>query len=99
MNGLCSKNYFCPSIKLKEKTRINSRYQKKYYAPQTPYQRLIESNAISNERKNIMQNQYKQLDPFTIKARIVKKLKTFFKLVTVTQKCEEEIVTFAYLLF
>ena len=91
MNNLYSKewsqlqNYFFPSMKLKEKTRINSRYKKKYEEPQTPYQRLIDSNDIDEEQKSKLQAQFKKLDPFKLKARIEKKLKAIFELMSVTQ--------------
>ena len=91
MNNLYAKewsqlqNYFCPSMKLKEKTRINSRYKKKYEEPQTPYQRLIDSNDIDEKQKSELQVQFKKLDPFKLKARIEKKLKAIFKLISVTQ--------------
>jgi hypothetical protein len=35
-------NHFCPGIKLVEKQRINSRYKKRYDAPKTQYQRLLD---------------------------------------------------------
>ena len=44
-------NHFCPTMKLKEKIKINSRYRKKYDYPQTPYQRLISSSHISESKK------------------------------------------------
>jgi len=91
MNSLYEKewslfqNYFCPTMKLKEKTRKNSRYQKKYFTPQTPYQRLLDSNAIDEKTKEKLKAQYKLLDPFQLKAKIERKLKAIFKLVSVTQ--------------
>ena len=91
MNSLYEKewslfqNYFCPTMKLKEKTRKNSRYQKKYFSPQTPYQRLLDSNALDENTKEKLTEQYKRLDPFQLKAKIERKLKAIFKLVSVTQ--------------
>ncbi|BAL80273.1 hypothetical protein [Caldisericum exile] len=34
-------NFFLPSMKLKEKTRIGSKVLKKYDKPKTPYQRIL----------------------------------------------------------
>ena len=45
-------NFFCPAMKLKSKTRINSKYVKKYDLAKTPYQRLLESKEISDEKKS-----------------------------------------------
>ena len=44
-------NHFCPTLKLLEKIRVNSKYYKKYETPQTPYQRLMLSEYISNDNK------------------------------------------------
>ena len=77
-------NYFCPTLKLKEKTRENSRYRKKYNDPQTPYQRLLESKSIDSDTKDELISQYEKLDPFELKAKIERKLKAIFKLITVT---------------
>lgn len=77
-------NYFCPTMKLKEKVRINSRYQKKYFLPETPYQRLLNSESITKEEKEKLRKQYNKLDPFQLKIKIERKLKAIFKLVSVT---------------
>lgn len=74
-------NYFCPTLKLKEKQRINSRYIKKYEPPQTPYQRLIDSDDISVEAKITLQEVYNSLNPFTLKKNIEAKLKSIFHVV------------------
>lgn len=71
-------------MKLKEKVRINSRYQKKYFLPETPYQRLLNSESITKEEKEKLRKQYNKLDPFQLKIKIERKLKTIFKLVSVT---------------
>jgi len=45
-------NFFCPNLKLVEKMKVGSRYQKKYDIPKTPYQRLMESEHLMNFRKH-----------------------------------------------
>ena len=40
-------NFFRPSQKLIEKTKINSKYKRKYDIPKTPYLRVMESKHIS----------------------------------------------------
>jgi hypothetical protein len=74
-------NYFCPTLKLKEKLRINSRYVKKYEPPQTPYQRLMDSNDVSHDAKRSLETVYNSLNPFKLKRRIDDKLKVIFNLV------------------
>ncbi len=74
-------NYFCPTLKLKEKQRINSRYIKKYEPPQTPYQRLLDSVDVSNEAKRTLETVYISLNPFKLKRKIDDKLKAIFHIV------------------
>jgi hypothetical protein len=74
-------NYFCPTLKLKEKQKLNSKYIKKYESPQTPYQRLAVSNDVTDEAKAKLEILYKSLNPFTLKRKIETKLKTIFHIV------------------
>lgn len=74
-------NYFSPTLKLKEKQRINSRYIKKYEPPQTPYQRLLDSADVSNEAKRTLETVYISLNPFKLKRKIDDKLRTIFHIV------------------
>jgi len=67
-------NYFCPTLKLKEKQRINSRYVKKYEPPQTPYQRLLDFSDVSNEAKRTLENVYNSLNPFKLPSNLAKRL-------------------------
>jgi len=74
-------NYFCPTLKLKEKQRINSRYIKKYELPQTPYQRLLDSKDVSDEAKKTLVTVYNPLNPFKLKRKIDDKLRAVFHIV------------------
>jgi hypothetical protein len=74
-------NYYCPTLKLKEKLRINSRYTKKYEPPQTPYQRLLDSQDVSTAAKRSLETVYNSLNPFKLKRRIDEKLNGIFHLV------------------
>jgi hypothetical protein len=71
-------NYFCPTLKLKEKQKVNSKYIKKYEPPQTPYQRLAASSDITEEAKARLEILYNSLNPFTLKKQIETKLKAIF---------------------
>src|SRR6478752_61473 len=44
-------NYFYPSVKIEDKIRIQSKIKKKHKKPQTPYQRLIDCEHISEDQK------------------------------------------------
>lgn len=77
-------NHFMPSTKLISKDRMNSKYKKKYDAPKTPYQRLMKSEHIPNQKKELLRIEHAKLNPFQLKQCIEVKLKQIFKLVLVT---------------
>src|SRR5262249_49690576 len=54
-------NYFYPSMQLKEKIKVNSKYKRKYYEPQTPYQRLMASEYIDKKTKTFLKKRFKSL--------------------------------------
>lgn len=47
-------NFFHPSAKLNEKTGNGSKASKRYDTPKTPYQRVIDSDAVSPEVKEVL---------------------------------------------
>ena len=63
-------NFFLPNMKLIEKTRIGSKVKKKYDNPKTPYQRLLDSNCLSDEAKLKLKKQYEALNPVKLKKTI-----------------------------
>jgi hypothetical protein len=65
-------NFFQPVMKLMEKTRIGSRVKKKYDKPRTPYQRVIESPHVPEDRKEQLRKQYATLNPAALKRTITK---------------------------
>ena len=72
-------NYFCPTMKLVTKERINSKYYKKYDFPQTPYHRLLACEHITDEAKQKLTKIYNTLNPFTLRKRIENKLRVIYK--------------------
>jgi hypothetical protein len=72
-------NFFIPTFKIKEKIRIGARVVKKYDAPQTPYQRLMESPFLTQEQKQILKARKQKLNPFTLAQDLEKKLGFFFQ--------------------
>lgn len=79
-------NYFMPSLKLVEKTRIGGAIKKRYENPQTPYQRLMESPHIYQGIKMRMTEYYRSLNPFKLRQRLDEKLKIFFRLVDLNKQ-------------
>ncbi len=74
-------NYFCPTRKLIEKTRIGAKVVKKYAAPQTPAQRLIKHENLTTAQKQRLIETQKALNPFQLRNTIQQKLKAIFKLI------------------
>ena len=63
-------NVCLPSMKLIEKKKIGSRYVRKYDAPRTPCQRLIDSPDTNEAQKTFLTNMKCNINPFTLKRRI-----------------------------
>ena len=72
-------NFFLPAQKLLTKTRVGARYVKRYDAPRTPYQRLLESADLSKEAKTALEIRYQRLNPFDLRLKLEMELKTFFE--------------------
>jgi hypothetical protein len=83
-------NFFQPSMKLLEKTRIGSKVTKKYDKPKTPYQRIIESNAVSEEVKEKLRRTYEELNPFALKGLIDKLTQELWKVYEKKTKGKEK---------
>ena len=66
-------NFFKPSLKLKKKIRLNSRFVKIYHPPKTPYQRVLESGFVSQDTKDELTQLYNSIDPFKLMKHINKK--------------------------
>lgn len=73
------KNFFQPVMKLVSKERIGGRIKRKYGAPKTPYQSLIESKQVSEETKEELKGIYLSLNPASLKRSIEAKLDKLFK--------------------
>lgn len=69
-------NFFQPVMKLKEKIKDTKtgKTKKKYYEAKTPYRRLLDHEKISTEAKDMLQSEYKTLNPFQLKAEIKRKI-------------------------
>jgi len=73
-------NYFLPSVKLQEKTRIGSKIIKRHDHPTTPCDRLMASRYISKDTKASLIERRASLNPFTLHASVHRKLKTILRL-------------------
>lgn len=73
-------NFFCPSVKLMEKSRVASKTIKRYDKPKTPYQRIMQSVDITTETKEKLTEKLHSLNPFTLREGMELKLKKIFSL-------------------
>ena len=73
-------NFFQPTMKLKSKERFGSRVKKSYYAPQTPYQRVLACTEVNVADKKKLQRQYQSLNPAALKRQLDKYRKELFRL-------------------
>ncbi len=70
-------NFFMPSQKLLRKTRIGARIKKEYGPALTPYQRLMNSQALTPEQKASLRDQKNRLNPFQLQKDLQSKLIQF----------------------
>lgn len=63
-------NFFQPVIKLQQKIREKGKIHRKYDKAKTPYQRIIESDWISDEKRRELTNLYLSLNPAKLKRYI-----------------------------
>jgi len=74
-------NFFSPVMKILSKEKVNNSVcKKKYDEAKTPYQRLMESSQLSQEKKRDLEKLYLSLNPVELKKTINRKLKNIKKL-------------------
>jgi len=73
------KNFFQPVMKLASKERVGGKIKRKYEASKTPYQRLMESDEITDEVKEELKGIYFSLNPAQLKRSIDAKLAQLYQ--------------------
>jgi hypothetical protein len=63
-------NFFQPSLKLLAKERQGAKVSKKYDSAKTPFQRILLSEHISQEKKESLTVEYEALDPVDLLAQL-----------------------------
>lgn len=79
-------NFFTPVMKLKSKTRIGGRIVKVHDEPKTPFERLLESQHLSQEEKQTLMARAEHINPFRVRQELDTKLKWYFKIVDIRKK-------------
>ena len=67
-------NFFQPTLKLKEKIRVGSKYKRIYEAAKTPYQRVIDSPFVAQSHKDSLIALYSSLNPVQLLSDVQSKL-------------------------
>jgi len=75
------KNYFQPIIPLLNKERIGGKLKRRYGEPKTPYQNVIASTSVTQEKKEELTKIYQSLNPAELKRRIKQKQDMLLKIV------------------
>jgi hypothetical protein len=78
-------NFFQPTMKLIEKTRIGSKVIKKYDKPLTPYRRVLACPDASEEDKQALRKLYAKLNPAQLKRQITRLQQRLYTLNTQKQ--------------
>jgi hypothetical protein len=78
-------NFFQPTMKLIEKTRIGSKVIKKYDKPLTPYRRVLACHDAAEEDKQALRKLYAKLNPAQLKRQITRLQQRLYTLNTQKQ--------------
>jgi len=70
-------NFFLPSTKLIRKTRIGARIKKEFEPHKTPYERMMGSTNVSDEKKLALKVQKESLNPFKLAQDLERKHREF----------------------
>lgn len=63
-------NFFQPTMKLVEKQRVGAKVKKHYDVAKTPYQRLLSSGVLTDQKRQQLQVYYETLNPMALKRQI-----------------------------
>ncbi|MCK4558328.1 MAG: integrase [Calditrichia bacterium] len=81
-------NFFIPYVKLVDKQRVGSKIIKKHDTPKTPFQRILESEQVSEKIKSKLRKQFENLDPFKLQKHMSTKIIKILNVVNQSKKCE-----------
>lgn len=68
-------NFFCPSARLITKHRYGAKLTRKHDTPQTPCDRLLASDQLTQKAKRQLKAQRRKLNPFQLQRELQKQLK------------------------
>jgi hypothetical protein len=85
-------NHFLPTFKLIQKERAGSKIIKRHAIPETPYQRVMQSEHIDQSTKDKLEKTHRTLDPFKLQDDIQNRLKQINHLVNLSSKQKRKAV-------
>ncbi len=86
-------NFFQPVIQLQSKTRRGARVHKVYDTAKTPYRRLLDSNVLTQEQRDVLADQYLRLNPVRLLAQINQALEQLWAMATTTSSHEPSVTS------
>ena len=84
------RNYFVPTMKLIEKIRVGSKVTKKYDAPKTPCDRILDCAQVDDLQKEKLRATRATLDPVKLSQLLESKLAPILGIVAEIEKCRAE---------
>lgn len=75
------RNFFQPSMKLKQKVRMAGKVRRVYEEPRTPYERVLELGKLKPAQRQALEQRYRSLNPVQLKKRIDQLRNQLFDLV------------------
>jgi len=87
-------NFFQPTMKLKHKSRQGARVRKVYDEARTPYQRLLESDVLTPERREALERLYRSLNPVRLREQINRQLERLWPLAQYPERKEASVTLF-----
>jgi hypothetical protein len=83
-------NYFQPVMKMVDKQREGSKVKKKYDEARTRYERVIESDLVSKEKKERLREGYERANPAQLKREITRLHNELIKMSSKKDKSKDE---------
>jgi transposase InsO family protein len=76
-------NCFLPTLKLKDKQRVDGKVRKTYHTATTPYQRLLDAKVLSDDDRRELEAMYLALNPAALKRRLEQHQQSLWQYATV----------------
>jgi hypothetical protein len=64
------RNFFQPTMKLKEKVRVGGKVKRVYEEPRTPYQRVLELGGLKPKQQKALEQRYQSLNPVELRRNL-----------------------------